>query len=1217
MSDVRGPRPDDYPYLSLPIDQMKPEYDVVVVGSGYGAGVAASRMARGGKRVAVLELGWERRAGSFPHTLTQCLRDFNISGSTGRYPVLGRSPLRAGDAGATKLFQLKLGDGQHAFCAHGLGGGSLINAGVFLEATEETMKMSAWPSEIRDNPTAMMEYYDRASTMLQPTLYPKSHPQLPKLSHLQEAAGTRGQQSNFSRVPLTTFFHEGRNRTGVNMQPNQGTGHESTGSNDGSKNSVPVTYLADAWNWGAEIFCGCQVRYVEKETTGEGYIVHFSWHAKGRGTFDEGFRTQLFWVKAKEFCFLGAGALGTTEILLRSRQYGLPLSPMLGRNMSGNGDLLVFGYNGSKDINGIAGDSKTNPGPTITCMVDNRKSGSENPLPGYIIQDGCIPKPLAPILQGILMLQMTGKDVLSLFRNPRLQTRRFVAALKSLIWGPYTPGGAIQRTSTYLIMSHDSNEATLTLLNDVPYLQAGAEGRSKNITRIKDTLAHIIKRTGASMGFGYFYGKHQEETSVHVLGGANMSRNGTGHEGVTNHLGQLYTGHGNEVHRGLVCCDASVIPTSLGVNPLAAITALAERSVALLAEQSGVSVDLETRNGSLDVDSRPRVSHLPDHRSDRSHNKFKDEYGSTGWQFTESLEGYVGVPSNVSDFHVSEEEGKGSSSAMKMVLTVEIQRRTHGTNAPRYQGVCTGTVSCRALSRRTIIVMRGQVDFFVGAEDSTDSTKLIYTLPLRTVEGMEYTLVGYKTIDCSASFSVSRLWGATTVLHVLVKDSTHQRIGTGVLRIPFSSFRCQIRTFRTMEHFTISALLPLLFFLLYFLLQISLFFFHPLIPFRFGQSAPAGIHEKQKPSNAIELQTSDGVKIKLEAYGPVKTPEASPATTSKNPILFLPGITGLNPKHSIFALPYQRCNMVEYFTSRGHRCYLLTPRWSYEENYAKNVAKECTVYDARLDVAAAIQHILTEENQTPYIIAHCQGSVALALGLLDGTINALNILGITANSVFMNQVFAYWNSIKASGPFLVRGYEVLGGNYFPISFLENKKGVGQRALDAVLSFYPISRRRDFCTSSACHRTSFAFGLLWNHRNISRAIHDNIDTFFARTPTKVMEYIVRVGSRGGCMDNDLRPLLTRDNLQRLRGVPILFISGAENEVFNPETTLRDYELLRRDFGEDMYRRFLVEGYGHLDPIVGKDADRDVYWRVFEHLKWCTEHQTTVNGCKPTK
>lgn len=39
---------------------MRPEYDVVVIGSGYGGGVAASRFARAGKSVAILELGLEK-----------------------------------------------------------------------------------------------------------------------------------------------------------------------------------------------------------------------------------------------------------------------------------------------------------------------------------------------------------------------------------------------------------------------------------------------------------------------------------------------------------------------------------------------------------------------------------------------------------------------------------------------------------------------------------------------------------------------------------------------------------------------------------------------------------------------------------------------------------------------------------------------------------------------------------------------------------------------------------------------------------------------------------------------------------------------------------------------------------------------------------------------------------------------------------------------------
>lgn len=51
---------------------------------------------------------------------------------------------------------------------------------------------------------------------------------------------------------------------------------------------------------------------------------------------------------------------------------------------------------------------------------------------------------------------------------------------------------------------------------------------------------------------------------MHLLGGANMSRDGTGSEGVTNHLGEVFDGRGSDVYKGLVCCDGSIIPTALG-----------------------------------------------------------------------------------------------------------------------------------------------------------------------------------------------------------------------------------------------------------------------------------------------------------------------------------------------------------------------------------------------------------------------------------------------------------------------------------------------------------------------------------------------------------------------------------------------------------------------------------------------------------------------------
>ena len=49
---------------------------------------------------------------------------------------------------------------------------------------------------------------------------------------------------------------------------------------------------------------------------------------------------------------LGAGSLGSTEILLRSALHGLPLSDRLGERFTGNGDVLAFGYNTDQVING-------------------------------------------------------------------------------------------------------------------------------------------------------------------------------------------------------------------------------------------------------------------------------------------------------------------------------------------------------------------------------------------------------------------------------------------------------------------------------------------------------------------------------------------------------------------------------------------------------------------------------------------------------------------------------------------------------------------------------------------------------------------------------------------------------------------------------------------------------------------------------------------------
>ena len=181
---------------------------------------------------------------------------------------------------------------------------------------------------------------------------------------------------------------------------------DSTGVNDGSKSSTLVNYLSDAWNWGAEMYCECEVRYIRKHPDGEGYLVYFAWHGSKRGAFRDNLYEDLMWVHAKKSVFLGAGSIGTTEILLRSKQLGLSMSDKVGIGMSGNGDMLAFGYNTEEEVNAI-GRTFPSPykpiGPTITGVIDCRKN-HENALDGFVIEEGAVPQALAPLLLTMLEL---------------------------------------------------------------------------------------------------------------------------------------------------------------------------------------------------------------------------------------------------------------------------------------------------------------------------------------------------------------------------------------------------------------------------------------------------------------------------------------------------------------------------------------------------------------------------------------------------------------------------------------------------------------------------------------------------------------------------------------------------------------------------------------------------------------------------------------------
>ncbi|MBL8882773.1 MAG: FAD-binding protein [Hyphomicrobium sp.] len=138
---------------SKTVADAMPAYDAVVIGSGYGGGVAASRLARMGLRVAVLEQGRLWRPGDFPVSRKARRKATRL---TGRAPNLGDP---------TGLYYLSIGKGLTVFGASGLGGGSLINAGIVLRPDLGRLRNAGWPDAVVGD-GLLLEGLARAEAML-------------------------------------------------------------------------------------------------------------------------------------------------------------------------------------------------------------------------------------------------------------------------------------------------------------------------------------------------------------------------------------------------------------------------------------------------------------------------------------------------------------------------------------------------------------------------------------------------------------------------------------------------------------------------------------------------------------------------------------------------------------------------------------------------------------------------------------------------------------------------------------------------------------------------------------------------------------------------------------------------------------------------------------------------------------------------------------------
>lgn len=1144
----------------------------MVVGSGYGGSIAASRMARAGQKVCLLERGKEFQPGEYPDEPAEALKEVQTD----------KPAFRLGSR--TGLYDLRLNDDIHVLLGCGLGGTSLINANVMLRAEDRVFDEN-WPEGLRADLGAngrLERCYQRAKNMLKPNPYPAGQPDYPmprKTSALQVSAKSMGEGGKFKLTPIAVNFEDlktngrdGRNHVGVEQQQCVNCGDCCSGCNYGAKNTVLMNYLPDAWNHGAEIYTRMSVRWIERnEKTGK-WMVFVQPMELGR----ERFSSPPMFVTA-DTVFLGAGSLGSTEILIRSAQKGLALSGQLGAGFTSNGDVLGFGYNCDQPINTLGrGDKDPDVefpvGPCITSVIDMRERPKLDD--GIVIEEGSMPGALDSIFfdkQFAAAAALFGKDTDRGFMDGLRESWRMI---KSFFLGSRT--GAMLHTQTMLVMAHDDGNGEMKLRDDRLRIDWPGVGQKPIFEKIGKELYRATKALGGT------FLKNPISTALfghglitpHPLGGCRMGRDAA--QGVVDHKGQVFKGGSGEMlHQGLYVADGAVIPRPLGVNPLWTISALAERMCEIVADERGFKIDYSDNKPTQPPGQIPKI----------------------GFTFTETMIGHVSLEN---DAAVSGEELEGyreaeraakakeaaapGSQRFQFILTIDCNNLDRFVEDPNHEAAMVGTVTAPMLSARPLMAVGGRFNLFAPDPDRVTTKEMKYSMGMLSVEAEEYYFEGFKRIHDDPGLDV---WPDTTTLYVKIykgRDENGELIGRGVLYIGVWDFVKQLRSLRisgTTEGSKKRAAIA----------KIGKFFAGSLFdsfgkslsePILFDPDAPDRPRRPLRigPAEIYSFDAEDKVQLRMTRY----------KGGDKGPVLLT---HGLGVSSRIFTIDTIETNLTEFLCERGYDVWLLDYRVSIELNSADEPYTGDDV--AKYDYPAAVKLIREKTGaEEIQVVAHCFGATTFTLSVLNG----LEGVRSAVISQICTDVIAHPLTRIKAGLYLPEFLEKLGVESMT-AYVDANRSWFDKLYDASLAFYPIEAE-ERANNSVHRRITFLYGTLYELDQLNDATFRALHEMFGVANIKALDHLAAMARAKKVVDADGGDTYLTDEKLKNFAFPLLIIQGEENACFMTESTERTVDRLTAINGREYYERKLIPDYGHIDCIFGKNAHHDVFPHIVGHL-----------------
>jgi cholesterol oxidase len=513
------------------------QFDVVVIGSGFGGSVTALRLREKGYSVAVLEAGKRFADKDFPKTSWR-VNKFLFAPALGCY-------------GIQRIHFLP---DVLVLCGAGVGGGSLVYANTLYQPGDKYFNDPQW-AKITDWKRELEPWYEQARRMLGVEVNPFLSP---SDIAMQGAAAKMGVADSFQMAPLGIYFGDGEGKPasdpyfggkGPDRVGCTNCGECMTGCRHNAKNTLPKNYLGLAEGAGVQVFPMTTVtEFVQRpeglwkvstEKTG-------SWDGSRGPTF---IATNLV---------IAAGTYNTQKLLHKMKRKQLPkISDQLGKLSRTNSEALTGALMDSREIDFSRGAAITSSFfPDEHTHVEPVRYGKGSNFMG--------------LLQTIMTDGYTGKE------RRRHWFKQFLAK-PSLLARLVNVKNWSEKTVIALVMQDVDSSVTVKGKRGLFgfKLTSSNGGDTPNATYIpaaNEAVRHIANEYGGIAG-GHIGDLISAPFTAHFVGGCVIGKDAT--TGVIDAYHRVFN------YPTLHIVDGSTITANLGVNPSLTITAQVERAMSM------------------------------------------------------------------------------------------------------------------------------------------------------------------------------------------------------------------------------------------------------------------------------------------------------------------------------------------------------------------------------------------------------------------------------------------------------------------------------------------------------------------------------------------------------------------------------------------------------------------------------------------------------------